>query len=81
MLVPILCFTCGSAIGDVEDLYLSMRAARVAAALAENDTAAVAASIDPKLQIDCRDILELLNVRFDCCRAHLITCMQFSDLY
>ena len=81
MLVPILCLTCGCPIGDKEDLFRHMRAERVRAALKARGTTATQAAIDPDLQIDCSDILELLGVAHDCCRAHLVSAMVFSDYY
>jgi DNA-directed RNA polymerase subunit N (RpoN/RPB10) len=81
MLVPILCFSCGCPIGDKEDLFRFMRAARVREVLKERGTAATRAAVDGGLQIDCEDILDLLGVANDCCRGHLVTAMVFPDYY
>lgn len=81
MLVPVLCFTCGYPVGDVEDLFHHMRAARVRAVLAERGTVAAQAATDAGLQIDCGDILDRLGVEHDCCRMTLVTAMIYTDLY
>jgi DNA-directed RNA polymerase subunit N (RpoN/RPB10) len=81
MLVPIVCFTCGCALGDKDDLFRHMRGERVAALLRERGTTPTQAAVDPDLQVDCGDILDLLDVRNDCCRTHLVTAMIFSDYY
>jgi DNA-directed RNA polymerase subunit N (RpoN/RPB10) len=81
MLVPILCFSCGCPIGDKEDLFRHMRAVRVREVLAARGTAPTQAPIDAGLQIECADILEQLGIVNDCCRAHLITAMNFADYY
>lgn len=81
MLVPIVCFTCGCPLGDVEDLFQQWRAERVKAALDARGTIATQAAVDPGLQIECEDILEALGIRYDCCRAHLVSAMLFCDYY
>jgi DNA-directed RNA polymerase subunit N (RpoN/RPB10) len=81
MLAPIVCFTCGSPVGDKSVLFRHLRAARVRDTLAKRDTAAALAMADGGLRIDCSDILELLGIKHDCCRAHLITAMDYRDYY
>lgn len=81
MLVPILCFTCGCAIGDKADLFRHMRAKRVREILKSRGTTATQAAADAGLQIDCEDILDLLEIRNDCCRGHLVSAMVFADYY
>jgi hypothetical protein len=80
MLTPVVC-TCGMPIGDVAPLFLLMRAARVREVLAARGTAATQAAIDAGLQIECGDILDRLQVVYDCCRARLVTNMQFKQYY
>jgi len=81
MLVPVQCLTCGCPIGDVEDLFRHMRAERVRKILAERGTTATQAAADAGLQIDCSDILQVLGIVNDCCRAHLTSTMNFLDYY
>jgi DNA-directed RNA polymerase subunit N (RpoN/RPB10) len=80
MLTPIVC-TCGMPIGDIAVLFLRMRAARVREVLGARGTAPTQAAVDAGLQIECGDILDLLQVTYDCCRARLVTNMQFLDYY
>ncbi len=81
MLVPILCFTCGLPIGDRADLFCAMRAKRVRETLKTRGTVAPQAEIDVGLQLDCSDILDSLGIMNDCCRAHIVSAMIFSDFY
>ena len=81
MYVPVVCFTCGCPIGDVEDLFRIMRTAKVKKILESRGTITTQAAVDAGLQIDCSDILEKLFINNYCCRAHLISSMRFSDYY
>ena len=81
MLIPIRCFTCKMPVGDVDDLFRSMRAARVRETLAARGTTPTQAAVDGGLQLDCSDILEKLGVRHSCCRKTLVTGMVFSDYF
>jgi DNA-directed RNA polymerase subunit N (RpoN/RPB10) len=81
MLVPIQCFSCGLPIGDRADLFRTMREKRVRQILQKRGTIAPQAAIDVGLQVDCSDILDLLGVVEDCCRLHLVSAMEFSDVY
>ena len=81
MLTPVVCVTCGCPIGDREDLFRHMRTQRVREILASRGTTPAQASADAGLQIECGDILDALEVRNECCRAHLTTAMIFSDYY
>lgn len=81
MLVPVICFTCGNPIGDVEDLFRALRSARVREILAERGTTATQAAVDADLQINCSDILDRLGIKCDCCRKCLVTAMIFADYY
>ena len=81
MLVPVTCFTCGNPIGDIEDLFRNLRAARVREILAERGTTATQAAVDADLQIDCSEILDRLGIKRDCCRKCLVTAMIFTDYY
>jgi DNA-directed RNA polymerase subunit N (RpoN/RPB10) len=81
MLVPVLCFTCGCPVGDVEDIFREMRISKVRAILDERGTTATQAAADAGLQIDCSDILKQLGIEFDCCRKTIISAMIFTDYY
>jgi DNA-directed RNA polymerase subunit N (RpoN/RPB10) len=81
MLIPILCFTCGVSLGDKDDLFREMRAERTREVLRARGTSPSQVAVDADLQLDCSDILTALDVRHDCCRAHLVAAMNFSDYY
>ena len=81
MLVPILCLTCGCPIGDKADLFRHLCAQLVQKTLKVRDIAPTQAAIAKDLQIDAEKILESLHIRHDCCRAHMVSAMVFSDYY
>jgi DNA-directed RNA polymerase subunit N (RpoN/RPB10) len=81
MLIPCVCFTCGYPIGDVDDLFRTMRARRAEQIVKERKTAPSNVAFDVGLQIDCSDIFDSLNIRHDCCRKSLASAMRFSDYY
>ena len=80
MIVPVLCITCGSLIGDKAGLFKAMRIEKVKAALKEHNTAPDQAMIDT-LKIDCSDIFDKLDIPYGCCRMHLTTAMEFTSYY
>lgn len=81
MLIPAVCFTCGGPVGQVEDLFLAMRARLVAATLGARQTTPTQAAVAAGLRVDCTPIFEALRVDNDCCRTRLATGMEFQDYY
>jgi len=81
MLTPVVCFNCGLAVGDKEDLFREMRSERVEKVLRERGTDPSQAPADAGLQIDCGDILDDLNVHMSCCRTRLISALIFTDIH
>jgi len=69
MLIPIVCFTCGCPIGDKEDLFNYLKAKKIKEKKKPND------------DVDCSDILKLLDIKNDCCKMHFISSMLFTDYY
>jgi DNA-directed RNA polymerase subunit N (RpoN/RPB10) len=68
MLIPILCFTCGCPLGDKEDLYNYLKKERINKTKEGDD-------------LDCLDILHLLDIVNDCCKMHFISSMLITDYY
>lgn len=81
MLVPVLCFTCGCPVGDIEDIFREMRNTKIKEILTDRKTTATQAAVDAGLQIDCSDILKQLGIEYDCCRKTIIAAMIFTDYY
>ena len=77
MLVNVRCPTCGLPIGDIALFWKKMRSARVKEVLGVRNTISPQAGFDAGLQIDCKDILDKLQILKSCCRAHLICAMEF----
>lgn len=71
MLVPILCFTCGLPLGDKEDLFNELKAEKIKKI--ENYT--------KDIELDCSDILKLLDITNDCCKMHMISALILTDYY
>ena len=90
MYVPIVCFSCGAPIGDLEDIYRAIHAKKVKAKLAElmgnnelmdNNKTPSNIAINSSLQISCEEELTKMGITAYCCRTHLVTSMRFSDKY
>lgn len=81
MLTPVVCFTCGCAVGDKAGIFRHLRAERVRTILAERGTVPERVMADSGLQIDCSDILDSLQIRHDCCRKTIATAMIYTDWY
>lgn len=81
MLIPILCITCGSPIGDKEELFIRLKYEKIKKMLADKNIDIDSAPYAKDLQIGCDDILDQLHINKDCCRAHMISAMLFSDWY
>ena len=78
----IICF-CGRSLGDLYDIFKLLRAERYAAAYK-----AVGRNIDPamigiieSLQVDIGDVFELLHLHLPCCRARIMTQVEFNSIY
>jgi DNA-directed RNA polymerase subunit N (RpoN/RPB10) len=78
----VLCY-CGRSLADIYDLFLIMRAARIAETYAMLDE-----DIDPEIfpiaesmQPSLTDIFEQLNIHLICCRNHLQTQVEFKTVY
>ncbi len=81
MLIPVRCFTCGGAIGDIAPLYRTLRAERAGARLEARGTRPAAAEVDAQLEIPMDDVLDALGVVTGCCREAVATSMDIRDYY
>lgn len=81
MLIPIVCFTCGSSLGDLAPIYHYIRRRRMAKRFGELDSlvAPIQAAVDPTLTENMMgDVLEALRIT-RCCRTRTVTAMIFND--
>lgn len=81
MHTSVLCFSCGTPIGDVADEYHAMLRERVQALQQKTGVLPEKMMEDPSTQIDVQDILDALQIDADCCRTHLCTTVDFRDWY
>jgi DNA-directed RNA polymerase subunit N (RpoN/RPB10) len=81
MLVPIRCFTCGLPIGDVSAIYRYHKDRLCRSEQKRLGITEKALDIDPRVNIDMEKILDALQIKKLCCRAHLITVMKLVDWY
>jgi len=82
MYAYIVCF-CGRSLGDLFDLFREMRAIKYADAYSNLDF-----DIDPNLlaitesvQVKLDDVLDDLCLNLDCCRTHMLTQVEFAEIY
>ena len=78
----ILCY-CGRCLSDIYDLYLELRNRRFATAYSAlgMDIDPVQIAISGELDVSMEEDLDKLNLHLDCCRVHILTQVQFKELY
>jgi DNA-directed RNA polymerase subunit N (RpoN/RPB10) len=76
----IVCF-CGKSIGDIYDAFKVMRADRIAEVYGDVEFDPVAAALSELLKCDLNDIFDTLHVHNTCCRARLMSQVEFKDIY
>lgn len=81
MLVPTTCLSCGCSIGHLAPAFAAAREKRVKKAFGAAGTVPEKAAQNMKLSVDCSDLFDKLGVRYDCCRMHLATAMDWRDYY
>jgi DNA-directed RNA polymerase subunit N (RpoN/RPB10) len=81
MLIPILCPTCGGAIGHIASIFRKIRRDRAQAQLNKTGTLPQHAMVDGTLELDMTDVIVRLGITADCCRGHLATAMDIRDYY
>lgn len=78
----IRCF-CGRSLGDIYEAFEAMKAARYAEIYGDDagQPNPFMFQIADSVQVEIGDILSALNVHLDCCRARLLTQVQYTDVY
>ena len=77
----IVCFGCGKSIGDYFDLYKEMRRQRYVEHFGDYVfDPTVLATVD-SLGVDTSDIFKTLHLDSECCRARMMTQVEFKELY
>lgn len=78
----IVCF-CGRALGDLYDAFKAMRQARYLETYGELEDV-----IDPRilavtedLHMVLGDVLDMLGLHQVCCRTHMLTQVEFKEIY
>lgn len=78
----IVCF-CGRSLGDIYDLFKALRAAEYATYMEKNHV-----HIDPdKIQyseeviVYLREVFETLHIDMQCCKARLLTQVEYKHIY
>lgn len=78
----ILCY-CGRCLSDIYDLFRELKSRKFATAYAAlgMDIDPVQIAISGELDVELGDVLDQLNLHLDCCRTHIITQVEFKELY
>jgi DNA-directed RNA polymerase subunit N (RpoN/RPB10) len=79
MIIPVLCFHCGREISVKATVHYEMVTKR----LEETKTNTIPAMTftDPNQKNEFGDILDLLQIKRECCRKVLISTMEYRDYY
>ena len=76
----IVCY-CGRSIGDLYDLFMKLRADKYAEEFGDAVFDPSAIALSEVLQSDIGDIFDTLHLENDCCRARIMTQVEFKELY
>lgn len=72
---------CGRSLGDLYDLYQEMKKAKYADEFGDEVIDPALLVLTEDFQIDISDIFEALCIEKECCRSHLMACVEMKDLY
>jgi DNA-directed RNA polymerase subunit N (RpoN/RPB10) len=76
----VVCY-CGRSIGDLYDLYVELRRRKIISEHGELNIDPDVVAFSDTLQVHTGDILDKLNLKLDCCRARMLSQVEFYDLY
>lgn len=76
----ILCY-CGRAIGDIYDIFKEMRREKYIAAYGTDEIDPSILAISSTVDVDLIDVFDQLRVHTDCCRARLMSQVEFKEYY
>jgi hypothetical protein len=76
----ILCY-CGRSSGDIYDLFKAMRDERIREKFGDHTLNPDILAISEDLQVDIGDIFPMLHITCDCCKARLVSQIEFKELY
>ena len=81
---PYITCYCGRSLGDLYDLFKEMRLKKYINFMKEHPEL----NIDPymipycdDISIPLRDVFEALNINLQCCRARMLTQVEYKELY
>jgi DNA-directed RNA polymerase subunit N (RpoN/RPB10) len=78
---PLVVCYCGRSLADLFDLFIELRKRKLQASFGDRDIDPDVLAFSDTLQVKTGDILDKLNLRLDCCRGHMISQVEFYDLY
>jgi DNA-directed RNA polymerase subunit N (RpoN/RPB10) len=81
MHIGVVCFTCGSLLGDRAKIYRSELKKAMQKVCEDNNIAITKILTDPTIEIDFTDLFEKLRIDSDCCRKHISMAQYFVDYY
>lgn len=81
MLTPVVCFSCGTSIGHVAELFRKLREKCVREDLDKKHISPEMSAIRLDSNLDMTDLFNILQISQDCCRMHLACTVVMSDVY
>lgn len=76
----IVCY-CGRSIGDLFDVFKAMRNELYMTTFGHTVFDPSMLAIMPDLQVELGEVLDNLHLHLDCCRARMLTQVEFKELY
>ena len=81
MLTPVVCFSCGTSIGHIAELFRKLREKRVREDLDGKHISPEMSAIRLDSNLDMTDRFNILQISQSCCRTHLASAAVVSDYY
>lgn len=74
---------CGRSIGDLYDIYTSIKLARYQEVYEKSDYVydPKTMALNTRIQVEMGDVLDALGLKMECCRARMITQIEFKDFW
>ncbi|MCK4967684.1 MAG: hypothetical protein KAS12_01400 [Candidatus Aenigmarchaeota archaeon] len=79
MYPPILCVSCGFALGDKYDIFINEMEKKIKEIAPSQKIHPEAMMTNTDLKITAGDILDRLQIKSECCRMHMIANVTFRE--
>ena len=77
---PMVCYDCGAPISQIKELFDMLRRIKTVEYDQQNSTHIAKRWVNHDISVDLLDVFEAIGLKRYCCRAHIMTAVNFHDL-